>query len=119
MYLQYRNHIKWEEVNDYIQNTDFDINNLPYQKLGIISKYAYIPGGRLTEESKKRLIDLELKLQEEVFKSRGNSKVIFNGIKGTLRKVKDGEFAFFKPRGRKPYFPVRIDTINSLEFLAP
>lgn len=117
VYLQYKNCIKWNEVNDYIKNTEFDLNNLPYNKLNVLSKYVYTVGGRLTEENKNKLIDLDIQLQNELLKSKENKKAIYNGIKGTIKRVKEGEYGFFKPRATMTYYPVRLDTIDSLEFI--
>jgi len=118
VYLQYKNCIKWNEVNNYIINTDFDINNLPYRKLKVISNYAFTSGSRLAEESKDKIAEIDLRFRKEFLKSKENSKVVFNGYRGTMRKVYEGEYGFFKPRAKKNYYKIRLSSIDSLEFLA-
>lgn len=114
--LHYQNCINWDKVNNYIQNTNFDINNLPLDKLRIItknggSKGRTVVGSLLSDESKEILYQLE----KELLKSLVDKKVFYNGVKGTIRKIDDNMYGFFKLRARKNYYWIRLENIRSLE----
>ena len=117
MFIQYKNCIKWDEVNSYILDTDFDVFNLPYKKLRCIGRHAFTSGSRLTEESKEKITELDLRFNSEFLKSKENSKVVFNGYKGTVRKINEGEYGFFKHRAKTKYYKMRLNCIDSLEFI--
>lgn len=110
--LQYKNCMDWDLVNKYISQLEVDYNNLPYNKLRAIFYFQFNDWKYLTKENANKLIDIE----QHLFISLEGKKVIFNDIKGTLKKVDNyGTYGVFKPRAKRSYYKIGFSNINSLE----
>ena len=113
--LHYQNCIDYDKVNNYILKTNFDINNLPFNELRVITKNCgdkgrTVCGSLLSEESKNKLYELE----QELLKSLVNKKVIYNGMKGTIKPISD-YYGFFKQRATRTYYNVMFERIAELK----
>ena len=113
--LHYQNCIDYNKVDNYILNTNFDISNLPFNELRIItkncgSKGRTVDNDLLSDESKDKLYQLE----QELLKSLVNKKVIYNDMKGTIKPIADC-YGFFKQRATKTYYNVMFERITELK----
>lgn len=113
IYLQYKNCMDWDLVNKYISELEIDYNNLPYNKLRAIFDFQFTGDWEyLTKENADKLYNI----QRNLFENLEGKKVIFNGIKGTLKKVSSyGEYGVFKPRTKKTYYKIGLNNIKTLE----
>ena len=121
--MQLEERTDWNKVNDYIHNTNFDINNLPYDTLQTISSKAYCTGHTLDIESRNKLTAIEIELMNMFV----DHKVIYeqvsdgifgksdNIIKGTLKKINENTFGVFKPHARKQYYTIGLKSIAKLQ----
>jgi len=123
--LQYESRTDWNKVNEYIQNTEFDINNLPYGMLNAISNAAYGQGNTLVIESRTKLQNIEQQLMN-AFKDK---KVIYEqvssgvfgksrtAIKGTLKQISENAYGVFKPRATRNYYIIDMQHIANLQLV--
>lgn len=111
--LQYQNCMDWNLVNKYISILEIDYNNIPYDKLRSISYFQFTGDWKyLTGENIYKLNNI----QQELFKTLENKKVIYNGITGTLKKIDDyGTYGVFKPRATRTYFSIDLGKIKELK----
>jgi hypothetical protein len=109
--LQYEEVTDWNKINDYIMNTEFDINNLPFKILQPIVKNAQYTGNTLLLESRDKLFNLESQLLE----SLAGKKIVYNSINGTLKKIKEGVYGVFKPKATRTYYQIGLSMIQSLK----
>lgn len=121
--IQLEERTNWDKVNDYVHTTDFDINNLPYSTLQMITSKAYCKGNTLDIESRNKLSAIESELMNAFVDHRvfyeqvsdgifGKSK---NVIKGTLRKINNSTFGVFKPHAKKQYYRIGLTMIADLK----
>ncbi|HCF37831.1 MAG TPA: hypothetical protein DER56_01955 [Thermosipho africanus] len=111
--LQYKNCMNWDFVNKYVSNLDVDYNNIPFDQMRAIFDFQFTGEWKyLSKENSSKLIGI----QQTLFKILENKKIVFNGIKGTLKKIDDnGGYGVFKPRARKTYYKIGLNNIASLE----
>ena len=112
IYLQYKNCMDWDLANEYILNLDVDYSNVPFDQLRAIFYFQFTGGWKyLNKENANKLIDI----QQELFKGLEDKKVVFNGIKGTLKKIdNNGGYGVFKPRATRTYQKIGLNNIISL-----
>lgn len=108
--FQYTDRIDWDKVNNYIKDFILDLDNIPFEELQAVSSNMYYVGSHYASESIDKLIEIE-KIIMEHFKGK---KVIYNGIKGTLRKLDNG-YGVFKPRATRTYYPIELSKIKELK----
>lgn len=108
--FQYADRIDWDKVNNYIKDFILDLDNIPFEELQAVSSNMYYVGSHYASESIDKLIEIE-KIIMEHFKGK---KVIYNGIKGTLRKLDNG-YGVFKPRATRTYYPIELSKIKELK----
>lgn len=112
IYLHYQNCIDWEKINDYVMNTNFDINSLPLEKLQIICHQGGLSGSLLSKESKVKLAEIENNFLENL----EGKKVVYNNMKGNIKKFRD-DYVFFKQRATKTYYNIGLAKIRSLDLV--
>jgi hypothetical protein len=108
---QYTDRINWSSVNDYIKNFELDLNNIPFDELKAVSAYIYSYGKNYAEGNKEKLWDIE----EKIFNHFNNKKVVYNGITGTLKQLKNESYGVFKPRATKTYYPISLSKIKEFK----
>ena len=109
--LQYKNCMDWDLVNEYVLQLEIDCNNIPYDKLRAIFDFQFTGDWKyLTKENALKLYNI----QQELLKNLEGKKVIYNGIKGTVKKVNNGGYGVFKPRATRTYYPIELKTIKEL-----
>jgi len=109
--LQYKNCMDWELTNNYFENLEVDFNNLPYGKLRAI---FYLQCSGDWEHLTKENVDKLYNIQFELLESLEGKKVIYNGIKGTVKRVNNEGYGVFKPRATRTYYPLELRTVREL-----
>jgi hypothetical protein len=110
--LQYKNCMDWNLVNNYVSNLVVDYSSLPYEKLKAIFHFQFNDWKNLSKDNADKLLNI----QQELLQSLENKKVVYNGIKGTLKKIDNyGTYGVFKPRATRQYLKIGLGYIDSLE----
>jgi len=110
--LQYQNCMDWNLVNEYVSTLEIDYNNIPYEKLRAIFYFQFNDWRNLIKDNAEKLLNI----QQELLKTLEDKKVIFNGIKGTLKKIDNyGTYGVFKPRATRQYYKIGLNNIETLE----
>lgn len=110
--LQYSRRENWDAINEFLKQ-DFDLNNLPIEKLQPLYREIQYSNG-FTKESVMKLRELSNSFLDQFT----DKKVLLNGgeLKGTIRKLGD-HFGLFKPRARKTYYHINLGVIKSLTLI--
>lgn len=110
--LQYSSKLNWSRINEYLSNVYY-ISDIPFDILQTLYDRLYYSDNELNAESvtKIRLLS-EIYLEQFV-----NKRVVFNGIQGTVRKVEENRYGFFKLRARKSYYNLELNNIQSLSIV--
>jgi hypothetical protein len=109
--IQYKDATDWAKVNDYVENTEFDIRNLPFKVLSLFYANICYVGNQLSPKS----IEILHSLEKQLFESLIDKKVVFNEIKGTLKEIQKGVYGVFKPRSSKTYYSINLGKIKTLQ----
>lgn len=109
--FQYTDRIDWDKVNDYIENFELDLENIPFEELHAVTSYMFCCGSHYNEKSMEKLTDIE----NQLMKFYEGKKVIYNGIKGTLKHLGNNNYGVFKPRATRTYYPIELKTIKELK----
>lgn len=116
--LQYESVLRWGAINQFVMEMDTsDKDVLPLNALARIARKGYLTGHTLTLESRDKLHELELELLGAMC---GKKVCIDTGgmgqpVKGTLHQLAGGQFAVFKPRATRTYYPVSLGNIANLK----
>lgn len=119
--IQYEELTDWNAVNNYVINTDFDINSLPFEVLRAIKYHSNNKGNTLTLEARDKLSKIEMQLLKELENKKVIYTFIMSGllgnsiqeIKGTVKAV-GNKFGIFKPRQTKTYYPFDMTSVISI-----
>ena len=106
--LQLTNILNENKWNDYVNNTNFDLKNFPFETFHHVLKTF-----KLNEEDEK-ITELENQLIEEY----SGKKIEVNGEQGKIKLLPDGiNYGFFKTRVRKYYTPFNFKSIKYLKLV--
>lgn len=111
--LVYTNTLNKEKIKDYIDNFEINKNNIIENKyiLSAIDQnvFSYHKLNGLKIEDK--LKEIENFIVNELL----DNKVIFNGMKGRIKKVGDDKYGFFKLKARVNYYCFGLENLYLLE----
>lgn len=109
--VQYSNRQNWDIMNEYILSNEFDINNFFNEKIKVITSYAYKQGNGLSKEAYNKLITLKENLMPQL----ENKKVFYHGIRGTVKKVSEKLYGFYKLRTRLKCTLIDVNNMGALQ----
>ena len=111
--IQYTAMIDPERVSNYIQNCKFEINTLDIPSLGFIESHIYL---YRTLELSPEIKDKLRELSSFIKKSLEGKRINFNGMIGTVKKISESEYGFFKLRAKTRYYRFELNTTKSISF---
>jgi hypothetical protein len=110
---QYQDVIDWNKVNAFIEEYQLVLNDISFdfRLLSKIWYYGTSVGGKLNKDNIDKLASIESQIQQ-YFKDK---KIIFNGIKGTVKQIGEGRYGVFKPRATRTYYPFILENIQKIK----
>lgn len=122
--LQYAERTDWNKINEYINDTTFNIDSLPFKTLIPIINKSYGSGNTLSLDNRNKIIQIEKEIFEKYQNKKITVEILSSGIfgnsitevKGTLKFITSkNEYGIFKPRSRKTYYPISLSNIYDLK----
>ena len=110
---QYKDVIDWNKVNAFVEEYQLVLNDISFdfRLLSKIWYYGRSVSGKLNKNNIDKLASIESQIQQ-YFKDK---KIIFNGIKGTVKEFTKGRFGVFKqPNARKTYYSFILENIQEI-----
>lgn len=101
------------KIEEFIDNYEIDINNLHLEKLSVIADPGLVGFPKLKEETWNKWFSLNIQFINMLGDT--GKKFIINDIKGSFKKLNNGQYGFFKLRVRKSYYNFKLNNIISLE----
>lgn len=122
--IQYEERTDWNKVNNYILNTEFDINNLPFKTFRAIAYNTQYNGNTISIEARDKLAEINNSFLSNIENHKIECTFIMSGIlgqseqiiKGTVKRVNNG-YGIFKPRATKTYYPFDMKIIENISVI--
>ena len=110
---QYQDVIDWNKVNAFIEEYQLVLNDISFdfRLLSKIWYYGTSVSGKLNKDNIDKLISIESQIQQ-YFEDK---KIIFNGIKWTVKQIGEGRYGVFKPRARRTYYTFTLENIQEIK----
>jgi hypothetical protein len=110
---QYYDRINWDKINIIVKEYRLVLSDTSFnfKLLAVIWYHGRAVGGKLNKDNIDKLINIERQIQQ-YFKDK---KIIFNGIKGTVKEISEGRFGVFKSHARRTYYSFELEKIEEIK----
>ena len=109
----YHDRIDWNKVNAFIEEYQLILSgtSFDFRLLAIMWYHGRAVGGKLSKTSIDKIAIIESQIQQH-FKGK---KIMFNGIKGTVKEIGEGRSGVLKPHAKKTYYPFILGNIQEIK----